>query len=366
MSGALRRRLNGLRRAVGLAAILLLGILALLATPQWGDMRQKALVDADQTFRLNSLEGGVHGWSLRSGWPAEGEALVREQVLELERSDLVELEIDPSLSPGDEVQEGQEVAWLRSPRDERRLTELQAMRSELEAQLDLLGAGQRPEEVAEARQRVRLAQAAWEGHQLELERIRRLHGDNAVSSAELEQAEVQDRLLALELEVAKAARRVTESSARPEEIQGVQAQIEGLEARISELEGRLAGLTIRSPITGLLEMGGRRVVLRVYDLDPVYLRIALPEADRHRMMVGAPVRFRSPAVANTIFEGSVVDISEDAATVNGGQVFWVSAEVPNTSLLLRSGMSGVARIELDVHRRGLLAGLWDELMGFGE
>jgi len=354
-----------LRRIVAIVALFILVILAVVI-PQWGGMRQKALVDANQTFRLHALEGGVHQWSLRSGWPAEGEALVREQVLQLERSDLVELELNPELSPGDVVQEGQVVAWLRSSRDERKLTELVAMRAELEAQQNLLGAGQRAEQVQEATQRVRLAEAAWEGHQLELARVRKLHGEGAISSAELEQAEVQDRLLALELDVAQAVRRVAVSSARPEEIQVVEAQIDALAARITELELRLDSLTIRSPITGLLEMGGRKVVLRVYDLDPVYLRIALPEADRHRMRVGAPVRFRSPAVADHIFDGQVVDISEDAATVAGGQIFWVSAEMPNSSLLLRSGMSGVARIELEVPRRGLMASLWDEMMGFGK
>lgn len=333
--------------------------------PQWGGMRQKALVDADQTFRVSSLENGGHQWSLRSGWPAEGEALVREQALQLERSDLVEFVIEPSLSPGDVVQEGQVVARLRSPRDERRLAELDSLRTRLAAQHELLTAGKRDEKIEEKRQQVRLVRAAWEGHQPGLLRVQRLHEQGAVSDAELEQAEVQDRLLALELEVASASLDLVDAAARPEALQALQSRMDAVEARANELEDRLAGETIRSPITGLLEMGGRRVVLRVYDLDPVYLRIALPEADRHRMRVGAPVRFRSPAVADTIFEGSVVDISEDAATVNGGQVFWVSAEVPNSSLLLRSGMSGVARIELEVPRRGMLTSLWDELMGFG-
>jgi hypothetical protein len=364
MSAVHPQRPTRLRQAAGLASILLLILLALFM-PRWGGVRQKAVVDANQTFRLYALDGGVHRWSLRSGWAAEGEALVRERTLELERSDMVELEIAPELSPGDVVQEGQVVAWLRSPRDERRLAELEALRGELEAQRELLTAGLRAEEVQEVRQRVRLAQAAWEGHQLELERVRRLHDEGAISGAELEQTEVQDRLLALELEVAQARLQVAQSSARPEAIAAVQARIDALGARTAELELRLEGETIRSPITGLLEMGGRRVVLRVYDLDPAFLRIALPESDRHRMRVGAPVRFRTPAVDGHEFEGQVVDIAEDATTMAGGQIFWVSAELPNSSQLLRSGMSGVARIELEVPRRGMLTTLWQDLMGFG-
>lgn len=360
-------RANGsarIRQAAGIGAILLLVIMA-FGIPRWGGLRLKAVVDADQTFRLTTLAAGNHQWSLRSGWAAEGEALVREQLLEFERSDLVELAINPELKPGVVVEEGQIVARLRSPRDERRLTEIEALQDELEAQRDLLTAGLRAEEIEEARQRVLLAQAAWEGHQTELGRVRRLHGEGAVSDAELEAVEVQDRLLALEREVANAALQVARSSARPEAIQAVEARLAAAQARADELASRLAEETIRSPITGLLEMGGRRVVLRVYDLDPVYLRMAVPEADRHRVTVGASVRFHSTAVSRTEYAGQVVDISEDAATVNGSQVFWVSAEVPNPDTRLRSGMTGVSRIELQDSGRGLFTTLWSELMGFG-
>ena len=69
-------------------------------------------------------------------------------------------------------------------------------------------------------------------------------------------------------------------------------------------------------------------------------------------------------MASTEFTGTVVDIGEDAETVNGGQVFWVSAEVSNPDLLLRSGMSGVARFDLK-GQAGPLAAIWSELMGFG-
>ncbi len=358
------RRSAALRQVLGLGSLGLLVLMALFI-PRWGGLRQKAIVEAEHTFRLGALSEGQHQWSLRSGWAAEGEALVREQLLQMERSDLVELEINPALSPGDAVEKGQVVAWLRSPRDRRRLQEVQALRDELVAQQALLQAGQSAEEVAEARQRLELARATWEGHQPQLERARRLAQEDALSTAELETAEVQDELLRLEVDVARAALDVARASARPEAIDAVSARIAAAEARMGELEDRLYGQTIRSPIAGMLEMGGRRVVLRVYDLDPVYLRMAIPEADRHRVRVGAPLRFHSPAVTDTEFQGQVVDISEDAAGLNGAQVFWVSAEVPNPDLALRSGMSGVVRVDLEGSRRGFLSSVWSEIMGYG-
>ena len=357
-------RAHRLRRMAGLLAIGVLGALLLLL-PRWGGLRLKALVDADQTFRLSTATGGQHSWSLRAGWPAEGEALVREQVLRFERSDLVELAIDPELRPGQAVQEGQIVAWLRSPADARAQAENEALRAQLEAQRALLQAGGRPEEIAEATRRVGLARAAWEGHQPELTRVRALHAQGAASAAELEATELQDHLLALEIQVAEAAREVVGSPARPEALAAVDAELAALDARAAELASRLEGSVVRSPITGLLEMGGRNVVLRVYDLDPVYLRMALPERERHQIRVGSTVRFSTPAVSQVEFTGAVVDIGEDAvASELGGQIFWVSAEIANPELLLRSGMSGVARIDLH-DPRGLLDATWREWMGFG-
>ena len=351
------------RRAAGLLALGALLLLALFL-PRWGGLREKALVDADQTFRLASVTEGQYAWSLRRGWPAEGEALVREQTLEPQRSDLVELEINPDLQPGQVVPEGQVVAWLRSARDTRLQVELEAMRTRLDAQRALLSAGRREEKVQQARLELKMAETAWNGHQPELARARTLHAAGAASDAELQSIEVRNELLTREMEVARAALALVDAEARPEAIAALDAQIIALDARATELQTRLAGETLASPITGLLEMGGRRTVLRIYDLDPVYLRIAIPERERHRVEVGTPVRFATPAVASTEFTGTVVDIGEDAETVNGGQVFWVSAEVSNPDLLLRSGMSGVARFDLK-GQAGPLAAIWSELMGFG-
>ena len=359
----LRRSGFASRRLVGALAVILLLLMAVFI-PRWGGLRQKAVVEAARTFRLTSIEPGGHQWSLRDGWPAEGQALVREQVLQFERSDLVEMELNPELSPGDQIEQGQVLAWVRSPRDLRRMAELEAMRAELEAQRALLGAGGRSEEVEEARRGLAVARAAWKGNQTQLERSQKLAAEGAISEAELEAAEVSHRLLELETELASAALAVARSSARPEALAAVEAQITALDARIGELTDRVTGKTIRSPIAGMLEMGGRRVVLRVYDLDPVYLRIAIHEAHRHELQVGSPVRFHTPSVPGSTYEGEVVDVSEDASNLNGLQVFWVSARVENPELQLRSGMTGVAWLELE-SGRGLLSYLWDVLTGNG-
>lgn len=352
------------RLALGVAAIAVLLALA-VSLPAWSHARHMAVVEASRTFSLTSVSPGSHEWSLRDGLPARGQALVRQRVLQFERSDLVEMDLEPGLSTGDEIAEGQVLARVQSPRDRRRLEEFRSLQRELEAQKALLRAGARPEEVEAARRELALARAAWEGAQPQLSRARSLSAEGVLSETELEGQEVQDRLLALQVEVAQAALDVARASARPEAIEAVEAQMDAVAAQIAELEARMSGEEIRSPIAGLLELGGNRVVLRVYALDPVYLRIPLPQADRHAVSTGTAVEFTTAAVPQQVFRGEIVDVGEDASDLNGVQVFWASARVENPDRLLRSGMTGIVRMPMASASRSFPGWLRDVILGYG-
>ena len=83
---------------IGVAVVALLAIAAvavLLVVP--GDVRCPAVVEAARVFRLEPISPGAFAWSLRDGRPAGGQALVRERVLQFERSDLVEMELAAGL-----------------------------------------------------------------------------------------------------------------------------------------------------------------------------------------------------------------------------------------------------------------------------
>jgi hypothetical protein len=355
------RRPFTLHVLLGLLSVLVLLALALFL-PSWGAARQRAVVEASRTFSLASVAPGHYQWTLQDGRPARGQGLIEQRALQFERSDLVEMTLTPGLSTGAAIKTGDIVATIRSPLNERRLQEERAFLEGLQSDRALLLAGGKVEEVAEARRRMELAQAERSGQLPLLDDTRRLAAEGAVSALELENAELQDHLRALEIEIARAAMNTVQAPARPEAVGRIDAEITAASVRIAEMERLQQENAVASPIDGVLEIGGNNVVLRVYDLDTVYLRIPIPESDRNRVLLGQSVSFRTPSTPSKGFRGTTVDLGEDASTLNGMQVFWLSAEISNADHALRSGMTGVATLDLTGTSRSLirvlLQGLW--------
>ena len=351
-----------LRTVAGILAIVALVILA-FALPRWGEVQLRAVVEAGNTFNLAAIGRGSYEWTLRDGRPARGQGIVRQRILRFERSDLVELELVPGLANGDLVAIGQQLATFRSPRTERRLAEVRAGRESLEAERALLAAGGRPEEIREARAALELAEAEREGELPQLDRVRSLAAEGLVTQAELEAVELNDEIRRMEIDLVRARLAVTRSSARPEALAAVDAEIASLDARLDELNGLLDENRIACPIEGILEIGGNRNVLRVYHIDTVYLRVPIPEANRYRVQIGDPLEFETPALPGTVFTGQLVDLGENAINLNGGQIFWASAEIHNDDHLLRSGMTGIVQLRMHGESVGLVRSLWRQMVG---
>ncbi len=359
------RRHSPWRIAAGLLAILALAVLSFVI-PRYGAVHQRAVVEAGRTFRLSSERAGVYDWTLREGSPARGQGTVEENTVQFRRSELVQMRLAQDLANGVEIHQGQILATFHSPRVEATVDELRAQRDSLVADQALLASGSRPEEIQAARARLELAEATREGEQPQLERVRAMAAEGLVTDAELDAAELLDEMRALEIELARAEVAVARSSARPEALASLDAQIAAVDARLAELEIVLEEYVIRSPIDGILEVGGgRRGVLRVYDIDVVYLRIPIPQAHRHLIVIGDPVSFRTPADPDKVFDGAIVDLGENALNLNGQQIFWGSAEIPNPEHRLRSGMTGEVELTVNGGRGGLVTSLWRDIMGHG-
>lgn len=350
------------RKVAGFAAI---GVLLAMAffLPSWGNLRQRAVVEAARTFALSSIEAGGYEWSLRDGMPARGEGLLQERVQQFDRAETMEMRITPGLVSGMSIQEGDELARLVAPHLEAQRARLVAERDAKVAERALLAAGARPEEVTSAVRELELARGVRDGELPSLARARTLAEEGALSQAELETIEAQARVRDLEVALAQAEVDLARSPAQPEEQAVLTAEIAALDAQITQMDRLLEDNVIRSPITGIAEMGGNSFVVRVYDLGKAYLRIPIPETSRLLVERDAAVKFTTPSSPDRVFEGRIVDLSEDASTLNSAQVFWASAEIDNPDNALRSGMSGVARIHM-ASGAGVFAWLAYELWGF--
>ena len=320
---------------------------------------------------------------------------------------------------GDQVQRGDLIARL-SDRDYRaELSMVEAEVDEKRAQLKMLEAGPRQEEIAlasnavetaktrevqageqydqaqrfraerlaRANVTVRTAQERFRYAGNDLARLEPLLRDELISrrdfeeveeevivrELELEEAEAELRLIladsladftmglavtARELEEEEGRLRVLLAGSRPQEIEATEAGIAGLEARRRYLEDQLLRVKVVSPHAGIIttprleDQIGLRVdrgdlIAEVHELETVRAEIVISEQEIGDVQVGQRVVLRARAYPARSFSATVRAIAPAAVEGQGalgGKIVRVTTEIDNTELLLKSQMTGNAKI----------------------
>jgi len=113
---------------------------------------------------------------------------------------------------------------------------------------------------------------------------------------------------------------------------------------------KLADTRLEAPMSGIIarraiEIGATAApgqpVFTIVDLDPVRVRVGVPEGDVGRVSVGAPATVRVPALdASFVGRVSLIGVSADPAT----RSYMVEVSVPNPERRLRAGMVAEAMI----------------------
>src|SRR5262245_49745768 len=151
---------------------------------------------------------------------------------------------------GEMVKSGQPIARIASRGHEKNLKATIARLEEQKAQLSLLQAGAKPEEVERALADVRTAgtSLAWSGPRAD--RYAKLFEQKLISDQELENAQRQKDLDQARLDEAKANLELVRSGARPEQIESVRAEIRSLQAMVDNYEVDVERTTLTSPKIG--------------------------------------------------------------------------------------------------------------------
>ena len=189
------------------------------------------------------------------------------------------------------------------------------------------------------------------------ERAQALHADRllpqsgldesrgAFEVAENRQRSAKSQLVVAHAKVAEAEANVAQSRAAVE-----RAEEELRNATIrSPLHGMVLtrDVEIGSPVSSILNMGSAAsLVMTVGDIERVFVRGKVDEADVGRVKLGQPARISVETFKDRTFEGKVTQISPllqpDTHTMRVRVDFW------NTDFLLKPGMSAVLKIHADV------------------
>lgn len=154
--------------------------------------------------------------------------------------------------------------------------------------------------------------------------------------------------------------RMAQEGTRSEDKVSAAGQSHSAAAQMHEAAKHLGDTRLIAPVSGFVGMKKADVgntvaagtpVFSVLDLDPVKVRVGIPEAEIGKVKQGARAVVRIPSLGNQIFEGKVdaVGVAADPAS----RTYTVKIAVPNKAHILRAGMIAEARIFSDQKRSAL-------------
>jgi HlyD family secretion protein len=276
--------------------------------------------------------------------------------------------LDLRVAEGDRVATGDLVARLDTRDSELQIQRLRAERAGADAQLRLLRAGSREQDIRQADAQLAAAaadvttiEAEVRAAQLDLDRFEALLQANAGSRKQRDDAKARVDVAAERQRAAqervRAARETLSrlrAGARPEEVDAARARVAAVDAQIASLEKAVADATVTSPATGivtqkLVDAGeliarGTPVVV-VTDLDNAWANLFVPEPMIPRITVGQAATVRTDA--GDELAGKVTFVSPRAeftprnvqtAEERSKLVYRIKVAVDNRQGVLKQGM----------------------------
>jgi HlyD family secretion protein len=239
----------------------------------------------------------------------------------------------------------------------------QAERDRSRAQLQVLLAGSRVEDVRGARAAAEMRRADLRGAETDYERFAALYASGSVAAKARDDARVRRDVARAALTEAEESLARVERGARPEERAAARAALDAAQARLDAVTQKLKDAVVVSPLDGtvtakLVEPGelvaaGAGLVV-IADLEHPWLTAFVTGADLPRVRVGAPARVTTDAPGDAGRAGTVSYVSPTAEfTPRNVQtrderaklVYRVKIRVDNRDGALKPGMPADAVIE---------------------
>jgi HlyD family secretion protein len=112
---------------------------------------------------------------------------------------------------------------------------------------------------------------------------------------------------------------------------------------------------IGSPVSSILNLGANAtLVMTLGDIDRVFARGKVDEADIGRVRLGQPARIRVETFADRVFNGRVTQISPMGVEKDNVTTFEVKVSIDNPGKELKANMTANAEIMLEEHPNALI------------
>jgi HlyD family secretion protein len=286
---------------------------------------------------------------------------------------LVELRV----AEGDRVKRGDLIARLDTRDTEIQLARARAERAAADAQLRLLQAGSRGEDIRQAQAQVEAgeteaaaAQAELTAAEADLERFESLLRANAGSQKQRDDAKARAdvarehvRGASERVRAARGGVARLRAGARPQEIDAARARVAGLDAQVASFEKSVKDAEVIAPVDGIVTtkvadqgeiLAPRAPIVIVTDLDHAWANVFVPEPMIPRLKVGQSATVFTDAGGQGL-SGTVTFISPKAeftprnvqtADERSKLVYRIKVTVDNSQGVLKQGMPVDAELPL--------------------
>lgn len=284
---------------------------------------------------------------------------------------------DLRVAEGDRLRRGDIVAQLDSEDTRLQLDRVRAERGSADAQLRLLLAGARPEDVRQAEAEVRAAEteggaarAELEAAEVDLQRFESLLAANAGSRKQRDDAKarvdvLRERVSGADqrVQAARQALARLRAGARSQEIDAARARVAAADAQIAALDKAVKDASVDSPVDGVVTekladqgelLAPRMPIVVVTDLDRAWANLFIPEPMVPRIALGQSATVFTDAGGPGI-PGTVTFVSSKAeftprnvqtADERSKLVYRIKVSVDNSSGVLKQGMPVDAELTL--------------------
>ncbi|MDI6807942.1 MAG: efflux RND transporter periplasmic adaptor subunit [Candidatus Eisenbacteria bacterium] len=268
------------------------------------------------------------------------------------------------LEEGSAVKEGDTLAVIDHSTLDFQLRQAEANADVADAQLKLLVSGSRSEDIEQAQENLKQAEANLGIAKDDLDRVHELFETKVATQREKDNAEARYTVALAQYNSSRHGLRKVKQLARPEEIRAAEARLAQARASADLLKKTISDCHITAPVPGILihkavevgELVGQgATVATISKLSNVDLMIYVNETELGRVKLGSEAQVRTDTDPKRIFRGKVVYISPVAEfTPKNVQtkedrvklVFGVKIAIDNPDGALKPGMPADAAIKV--------------------
>ncbi len=261
------------------------------------------------------------------------------------RGDAIQFSFNKNISNGSAVAVNDTIAFLYSNELERELIDLRGEIKVAKANLAVLETGEKKSIVDQSAKQVEYNKRQSAEQKRILKNLEELYKKNLASQEEYEIAKSLSDLYEINIGIAEAQLQSVQTGVKKEEIDLLKSQIKALQEEADALSKRFNDYTIVSQINGIVNNPYKLdTLLVVSDTTEFVVLIPVLWEERENLSINQTIQIDVP-MQGKIDDVAIAEIDNAVHLINNGQVFIITAKIPQGHAGLLPGLIVASKIE---------------------